>query len=141
MDLPEGYAVYEASNFALTFGPVYQSNEGSVPVLGLWAGKQHANTMGAVHGGLLLALADTALGTYVKSLISEESLAVTVDLHSSFMRGARIGQWIEARPSLDRRGRSMVFASATLTADSVTIARVSATFFIHHRTSAQGEEL
>jgi acyl-coenzyme A thioesterase PaaI-like protein len=101
--------------------------------------KQHANTMGGVHGGLLLALADTALGRYVKSLIGDVAIAVTVDLHSSFMVGARIGQWIEVHPVLERRGQSMVFTSATITADGILIARVTATFFIHHRSSNKGE--
>lgn len=140
MNIPEGFVPYEASSFALTFGPVYRSSEESVPVLGLAAMKHHANTMGGVHGGLLLALADTALGNYVKTLIGEGAMALTVDLHATFMVGAHIGQWIEVRPELERRGRTMAFTTASITADAKVIARVSATFFIHHRSSNNEKE-
>ena len=101
----------------------------------------HANSMGRVHGGLLLALADTALGNFVKSLVSEHALALTVDLNVSFMTGALLGQWIEVRPSLERNGRSMVFVSGTIHADETMIARVSATFFVHHRSGVDQREL
>lgn len=96
--------------------------------------------MGWVHGGLLLALADTALGSFVKSLITKQALAVTVDLNTSFMTGARIGQWIEVHPSLDRKGQTLIFVSGEIRADDSVIGKVSATFFVHYRSLVEREE-
>lgn len=140
MDIPDGFHPYEASAFAVTFGPVFRAEIEGVPVLGVRADVQHVNTMGGVHGGLLLALGDTALGNLVKTVIGDAAIAVTVDFHTSFMVGARLGQWIEVRPTLDRKGRTMVFASGDVTADGQTIGRVHASFYVHYRSSiARGE--
>ena len=132
MQIPAGYALYNASTFSVTIGPVYRSTDSRMS-LALRADHSHANTMGGVHGGLLLALADTALGNFVKSVVGPDSLAVTTDLHASFMLGAKVGQWIEVEPELDHRGRTMVFASAAIRADDRKIARVQGTFFIHRK--------
>jgi len=140
VDIPLGFEPYRASAFASTFGPVFVSNAEPVRVLGVWAAPRHANSMGQVHGGLLLALGDTALGNFVRSLVSEHALALTVDLHASFMAGARIGQWIEVHPKLDRSGRSMIFVSGEIRADHAKIGKIDATFFIHDRASSDGEE-
>ena len=132
MQIPAGYALYDASTFSVTIGPVYRSTDSRMS-LALRAEHSHANTMGGVHGGLLLALADTALGNFVKSVVGPDSLAVTTDLHASFMVGAKVGQWIEVFPELDHRGRTMIFASGAICANDRKIARVEGTFFIHRR--------
>lgn len=132
MQIPAGYEPYEASEFSQRVGPIYRSTDGSLR-LGLVADTSHANTMGGVHGGLLLTLADSAIGGYVKSIVGPGSVAVTTDLHASFLLGARVGQWIEAVPELDREGQNMVFASARLYANERPVARVQATFYVHRR--------
>lgn len=139
MDTPDGFVLYTASAFASTIGPVFESRSGVTPVLGVRALPRHANSMGTVHGGLLLALADTALGGLARSLVGAGALAVTVDLQTSFMAGARIGQWIEVHPRLDRQGRSLVFTSGEIRADGSLIGRASATFFIHYRSRLERE--
>ena len=141
VDIPEDFVPYTASAFASTFGPVFESRSGTVPVLGVRATQQHANSMGRVHGGLLLALSDTALGNFARSVIAESALAVTVDLSASFMAGARIGQWIEVHPSLDRKGQSIIFVSGEVRCDGSMIGKVSATFFVHYRARADREDL
>lgn len=136
MQIPQGFVLYEKSAFAVTFGPVYLNDEGVTPIMGLRADSQHMNTMDAVHGGLILALADTSLGSFVKSKIDVDALAVTVDLHATFMLGIRSGQWIEVHPTIDRLGRMMVFTTGSVTADGREVARVVASFHIHRRRSA-----
>ncbi len=140
MEIPEGFVPYEASNFAVHYGPVYFPSDENDPTLGLRALPDHANTMEGVHGGVILALCDTALGRLVRKVIPANAVAVTVDLHASFLLGARIGQWIEVHPSIDRVGRSMAFANGLVTADGTVIARVSASFFVHHRPNSKTEE-
>lgn len=129
MEVPSGFAPHTVSAFAASVGPLFRRFEDGVPVLGVRTEARHANMMGAVHGGLVLTLADTALGSYIRSLVGE-GRAVTVDMHATFLRGARIGQWVEARPSLERLGRQMAFATATVVANGTEIARVSGSFFI-----------
>jgi len=140
VDIPEGFEPYTASASASTFGPVFESRSGAVPALGVRATDQHANSTSRVHGGPLVALADTALGDFVKSIVTGPTLAETVDMDVSFMAGARIGQWIEVHPSLDRSGQSLIFDSGEIRADESMTRKVSAKIFIHYHSHTDREE-
>ena len=61
---PSGFtAVEDPGPFAEHIGPLYvRTGTDEDPVLGLRAADEHANAAGAVHGGLLATLCDTALG-------------------------------------------------------------------------------
>lgn len=109
-------------------------------MFGVLAGEQHQNTMGGVHGGLLLAMVDTALGNFVKTIIGEGVVAVTIDLNMSFLFGARPGQWIEVHPVLERKGQTMALTSTDVLVDGSKIARASATFCLHHRNRDEMED-
>lgn len=76
-------------------------------------GPQHRNTRGVVHGGVVAALLDTALGAAVVASIPKEWWCATTSLSVQFIAGTKSGA-LNARGHVLRRGRSTAFASGTV---------------------------
>ena len=108
--------------------PLYSQRLAEAVYLGLRAGPAHANSRGFVHGGLLTALADNAMGLSCIQANGESLALVTVNLSMDFVAAARQGQWIEFRPTVIKTGRSLSFAGAVVMADEKICARANATF-------------
>jgi acyl-coenzyme A thioesterase PaaI-like protein len=53
---------------------------------------------------------------------------VTVGLSLDFLSTARLGQWLEIRPTVLRTGKTLSFCTATIYADETVCARANATF-------------
>lgn len=100
--------------------------------IGVWLREEHCNSRGFVHGGVIAALADNAMGlsygVSAKAQGSELSSAVTVSLGIDYAATAQVGQWLLIEPRVIKAGRSMGFVDALITADGAPIARASATF-------------
>ena len=79
-----------------------------ITVVALEAGEQHANPMGRVHGGVISALADAAMGTAFGRLLLEEEDFSTIELKVNFMRPVKIGR-IVAKARLVQRGLRIGF--------------------------------
>ena len=74
----------------------------------LEAGEQHANPMGRVHGGVISALADAAMGTaYGRVLLDSEDFS-TIELKVNFMRPVRLGK-LTASARIVQRGLRIGF--------------------------------
>ena len=73
---------------------------------------KHCNTMGSVHGGVLMTFADFALCMAATEHYEEET-CVTVSFSCEFLRGAEVGEVITSRPVINRRTGSLVFLSGT----------------------------
>lgn len=81
-------------------------------VVRLALGPQHRNGRGVVHGGVVAALLDTALGGAVVAAIPREWWCATTSLSVQFIAGTRSAELV-ARGRVLRRGRSTAFASGT----------------------------
>ena len=134
--VPAGFTpLFRTSPFLETVGPFYQSVEGDGLVVGLRVEERHANTRGTVHGGLLVTMADIALG-YNASYVGVEKLPgalptvalTTASLSVDFAGTATLGDWIEARVDVQKVGGKLAFANAYLSVDGRRIARASAVF-------------
>src|SRR5262249_11693150 len=131
--IPEDFAPHtRKSGVTDAWEPIYAKNcaDGSVR-LGLVSAAAHANGRGFVHGGLISALADNAMGLSCTAQSrdgSEVTGLVTVNLSIDFVGTAQLGQWVEFRPEVLRAGKSMCFARAIVTADGEVCARASAVF-------------
>ncbi len=114
--------------------PLY-SHRGEESVwIGLRAGAAHANSRGFVHGGLLAALADNAMGMSCAQARGDgRPSLVTVNIAMDFVSTARTGQWVEVRPTVVKTGASLCFATALVLADGKVCARANATFAIPSR--------
>ena len=71
-------------------------------VVRLDAEDKHANPMGRVHGGVISALADAAMGTaYGRVLLEEEDFS-TIELKVNFMRPVKMGPIIATARMVQR---------------------------------------
>lgn len=92
--------------------------QGRLPIghaaVSIHCGPQHHNPMGRVHGGLLSALADAAMGiAFGRTLLDDEQFA-TIDLHVSFMRPVTAGL-LQAEARVVERGLRIGFVECQIT--------------------------
>ena len=109
-------------------GPFYSRGAGTGLVLGLRVAKKHTNARGFAHGGVLLTLADVALGYAAEGYADPPARLITVSVSADFAGRAEPGDWVEARVDVQRVGVRMAFASAYLHVGERRIARTSAVF-------------
>ena len=89
---------------------------------------------GLVHGGVIAALADNAMGLSVAvALRSAPSAPVTVSLSLDYIGMAKVGQWLDFTTVFVKTGGSLAFASLLVHADGQPVARASATFRLQVR--------
>lgn len=127
--IPEGFAPhFRKSGLTDPWEPLYSRRTANAVIIGLRAGPAHANGRGFVHGGLVSALADNAMGLSCKLGLDAATGLVTVGLSVDFIVPARQGQWLEIRPVVMKTGRTLSFCTATIHADDTLCARANATF-------------
>lgn len=107
--------------------PLYSQVTQDAVIIGLRAAEAHTNSRGFVHGGLISALADNAMGLSCGLGLTGGGL-VTVSLSLDFLGTARIGQWLAFETGFVKRGGTLCFAQAFVTADGEPCARASASF-------------
>jgi acyl-coenzyme A thioesterase 13 len=114
-------------------GPFYSKGKGAGMVVGLRALEQHMNPRRLVHGGVLMTLADIALG-YAMATTEDPPLGlITSNLSADIAGSAKLGDWIEARVDLQKIGRTLAFANAYLHVDEARIASVSGVFAVSRK--------
>lgn len=114
-EVPRGYAPCRIADgrFAELVGPLYV-REGEPLRFGFRAGAHHGNVRAAVHGGMLMTLADQVLGLTVMHAVGLRTPVVTVSLSCDFVAAAMPGDWIEGEASVTRAARSLVFVRGCL---------------------------
>ena len=109
-ETPPGYTQTELLDpFEIHIGPVFERRENGVRSILLIADERHVNMRGIVHGGLLMTLADLAIGQAVWDA-TDHATVVTVGMQSQFLKPAHVGDRIEVTPQIMRRTKSLVFA-------------------------------
>ena len=134
MDAPEGFERhFRQSPLTDPWEPIYSKRLADRVIIGLHVREAHCNSRGMLHGGLIAALADNAMGlSCVQVLIGQdrrpEGGLVTVSLATDFIGAAKLGQWVAVDTSYVKTGRTLCFAQAFVTADDEVIARADARF-------------
>jgi acyl-coenzyme A thioesterase 13 len=127
VEIPPEFEPLAASPFSERVGPLYLSNRDPLPIIGARVEPHHANRAGRAHGGLLMTMADIALVRAAREQVPPGTTLSTADLHMAFLDALAPGDWIEAIPSIDRIGRSLIHASALLRCDGRDVARAMGT--------------
>lgn len=126
---PDGFERhYRNSPLTDPWEPLYSRRRDESLQLGLWIATPHTNSRGFAHGGLVSALADNAMGLSCGLGLDGANGLLTVNLALDFLSVAKVGQWLQVEPTVVKRGRSLCFALALVTADGKPCARASATF-------------
>lgn len=92
--------------------------------------ERHANAGGAVHGGLLATLCDTAVGHAIREEADEISGAVTVSLTVDYLAPVKPGALLEARTEVEKLGGRLAFADCSVSADGREVVRARAVFSV-----------
>jgi acyl-coenzyme A thioesterase PaaI-like protein len=108
--------------------PLYAREAERAVVLGLRAGRPHTNSRGFVHGGLISALADNAMGLSCMRVLGQAGGLVTVNLAVDFLGSAQVGQWLEFDTVFVKPGSTLCFTQAFVTADGQPCAKANAVF-------------
>jgi uncharacterized protein (TIGR00369 family) len=97
-------------------------------IIGLRLARPHTNGRGLIHGGLIAALSDNAMGYSCAQANGWTTSFVTIGLAVDFIGTAQVGQWLAVEAEAIRTGRTICFAQSLIKADDVVIARANATF-------------
>ena len=128
-DIPEGFE-RQTRRSPLTdpWEPIYSKQTPDALILGLRLATPHTNARGFVHGGLIAALTDKAMGHSCGHKMGGRYSLVTVSMAIDFISSAQIGQWLAVESEVIRTGATLCFAQCLVTADGIPIARANGTF-------------
>jgi uncharacterized protein (TIGR00369 family) len=129
-DSPAGFVRhFRQSPLTDPWEPIYSKRTADAVIIGLRLATPHTNSRGLIHGGLIAALADNAMGLSCGiKLDGGASRLVTVGLSIDFIGTAQIGQWLAVESEVIKAGGTLCFAQCLVTADGLAIARANGTF-------------
>jgi acyl-coenzyme A thioesterase PaaI-like protein len=133
-DIPSGFEPhFRKSPLTEPWEPLYSKRLADRIVLGLQTRQPHTNSRDLIHGGLIAALADNAMGLSCVQVMAGEGRKpegglVTVSMSTDFIGAAKLDQWVEFDTRYVKTGRTLCFAQAFVTADGEVIARADARF-------------
>ena len=134
MTAPEGFIPhFRKSPLTEPWEPLFSQRLPDRVVIGLHVRPCHCNSRGLLHGGLISALADNAMGLSCLAVLQTRGEAeiksmLTVGLQVDFLGQAKQGQWLAFDTHYVKAGRTLSFTNAFVTADGEIIARAAATF-------------
>src|SRR4051812_38924731 len=89
-------------------GPLWQKRHGDTVMLAFLADTKHLNRRGVVHGGMLMAFADQALG--ISAWEANRGLPqATIQLDMHFIAAVQAGEFVHAECNVVRRTRALLF--------------------------------
>ena len=111
--IPAGFTqLGDVVGFAEANGPWFEKIEDGRLVRGFLAGPQHANSLGIVHGGMMAAFLDSAMGSTVWHVL--ERRAVTLKLSLDYLGPGRVGEWLQAEGEVVGNDEQIVQVRARL---------------------------
>jgi uncharacterized protein (TIGR00369 family) len=128
-DIPDGFERhFRQSPLTDPWEPLYSKRTDKAVIIGLRLAKPHTNGRGLIHGGLIAALSDNAMGYSCAHDMGNVSSLVTIGLAVDFIGTAQLGQWLAVESEVIRTGSTICFAQSFIKADDAVIARANATF-------------
>lgn len=102
------------------------------------AGERHHNPMGTVHGGILVDLADAAMGMAFATTLADDESFTTLELNSRFLRPVFEDQ-LRAEARVVERGRTTGMVECDVTnSEGKLVARCSCTQMVLRGEMARG---
>jgi uncharacterized protein (TIGR00369 family) len=110
--------------------PIYAGQRDGSFRLGLIIAEAHCNSRHMLHGGVIAALADNAMGLTLAYVSGRVGSVVTTSLAVDYFGLGKSGQWLEIAPRLVSAGKSSGIVDALVSADGTVVARANASFRI-----------
>jgi uncharacterized protein (TIGR00369 family) len=128
-DIPAGFEPhFRKAPLTDPWEPLYSKKTDKAVIIGLRLARPHTNARGLIHGGLITALADNAMGYSCALVTNWTTSFVTISLSIDFVGSAGIGQWLAVESEVIKTGSTICFAQSLIKADDIVIARASGTF-------------
>lgn len=127
--IPEGFTRhFRQSPLTDPWEPLYSRITERAVILGVVTRPPHSNSRGLVHGGLITALADNAMGLSAGVVMGGGTRLLTTSLAIDFLSAVRLGQWLTVETDYVKPGGTLAVAQAFVKADGRIAARANATF-------------
>ena len=127
--VPEGFQPFNPRDDFIGYnGPLWLKPETDGLRVGLLVEKRHCNPMGVVHGGMMMTLADMVMGMGCGFATGMRFPHPTISLNCDFIRGPRIGQFVEGKSRIARRTRNLIFCSCELMSAEEVVLTASGVF-------------
>ena len=78
--IPQGFSEIDVAGFAQANGPWFEKRDGGRLIRGFLPEQRHANALGIVHGGMLAAFLDSAMGTAVVNALQRRAVTLKLSL-------------------------------------------------------------
>ncbi|MBN9527901.1 MAG: PaaI family thioesterase [Alphaproteobacteria bacterium] len=126
--IPDGFIPIEHSaSFGRHTGPFYDGQDEAGFVRAFRPDARHGNSLGMVHGGMLMTFADIVLARAVREVAAGRPF-VTLRMTSDFVTPARTGDWVEGRAKVTRQARGVVFVRGRLTVGNRLVLKADGLF-------------
>ena len=123
-----GWEEYTEDNqFMQHIGPLWQRFVDGKPEYAFRVSKTQSSLLGVLHGGMICAYADHALGHVVFHLNGKKPV-VTIHLDVNFISPARPGDVVRCRSEVVRKTRSLCFMRGTIMAKERCVATANGVF-------------
>lgn len=80
----------------------------------------HMNAAGVTHGGYIMSVLDSGMGTAAHQVI--DGIAVTITLDIKFISGSKVGEEIIGYAKIKRKTKSLIFMQGELKSNGKTLA-------------------
>src|SRR5450432_3336224 len=112
-DIPDGFLRhFRQSPLTDPWEPIYSRRTEDAVIIGLRLARPHTNARGLIHGGLIAALADNAMGYSCAHVMGGASALLTIGLAVDFIGSAQVGQWLAVESEVIRTGSTICFAQS-----------------------------
>jgi uncharacterized protein (TIGR00369 family) len=129
VSVPEGFAFHTRSSPVTdAWAPIHARITPDAFILGLHVTAAHCNARGALHGGVIAALADNAMGLSLAMKTDPPAGPVTTNLSVDYFGKAGIGAWLTFETDHVSIQGQNGFTHALVRADGIAVARASAVF-------------
>ncbi|TQN42202.1 uncharacterized protein (TIGR00369 family) [Blastococcus colisei] len=99
--------------------------------LAFTAREEHLNQAGALHGGVLATLVDTAMGAAVRSAVDDGDVPATSQLTVTYLRPGKSGD-LSVTARVRTRGEHLTVCEADVDQDGRSLVHAVATFALLH---------
>lgn len=128
-DIPDGFSPHlRSSPVTDAWAPIFARITPTAFILGLHVATCHCNGRGLLHGGVIAALADNAMGLSAALHTSPPASPVTISLSIDYFGKAALGAWLTFETDHVSIHGHTVVTHAMVMADGVAVARASAGF-------------
>ena len=107
---------HETRDFPLKqfLGMEIESTEPGAATARVEIGDDHMNPFGAAHGAVVFAMIDTSMGRAATSLLEQDQLCASTDVHIRFLRPVGHGP-VVAHSEVIRKGRTLIHLESRVT--------------------------